>query len=204
MTRAAEMGLDAIACPLFRIEPVEWAAPDASQYDALLLASANAVRQGGSRLSQVSQLPAYAVGAATAEAAERAGLRVAGIGRSDIVELLATIRRPLKLLHLAGEHRREVESVHSIDRVTVYRSTSIDNPALPPLEGLVIAVHSPRAGARFAEFVRGRGETAIAAISAAAAEACGSGWERIEVSDQPDDPRLLALAASLCHTSPPE
>ena len=204
MALAAETGLDAIACPLFRIEPVEWAAPDASQYDALLLTSANAVRQPGPRLSQVSQLPAYAVGAATAESAEKAGLRVVGIGQSDIVELLASIPRSLKLLHLAGEHRREVESAHNIDRITVYRSTLIDDPALPSLEGLVVAVHSPRVGARLAELAGSRGETAIAAISAAAAEACGSGWEQVAVSDRPDDAGLLALAASLCHTSRPE
>ena len=204
MARAGEMGLDAIACPLFRIEPAEWAAPDASQYDALLLTSANALRQAGAQLSQVSQLPAYAVGVATADRAEKAGLRVVGVGRSDIAELLAAVPRSLKLLHLAGEHRREVESAHSIDRITVYRSTLIDDPALPSLEGLVVAVYSPRAGARLAELVGSRGETAIAAISAAAAEACGRGWEKVAIADTPDDSSLLALAASLCHTSAQE
>lgn len=203
MARAAELGLDAIACPLFRIESVEWTAPDASRYDALLLTSANAVRQAGPQLSRFSQLPVYAVGAVTADAAEQAGLRLAEVGRSDIVDLLAAVQPSQKLLHLAGEHRREVDSSHSIDRITVYRSALIDDPALPAVEGLVVAVHSPRAGARLAELVHSRGETAIAAISAAAAEACGDGWEQIAVSDRPDDSSLLALAASLCHTSAP-
>jgi uroporphyrinogen-III synthase len=125
------------------------------------------------------------------------------VGRSDIVDLLAAIPGSRKLLHLAGEHRREVGSAHSIDRITVYRSTLIDDPVLPSLEGLVVAVHSPRTGARLAELASERGATTIAAISAAAAEACGAGWERIAVSDRPDDSSLLALAASLCHTSAP-
>jgi uroporphyrinogen-III synthase len=74
---------------------------------------------------------------------------------------------------------------------------------LPSLDGLVVAVHSSRAGRRLGELAAIRDRTAIAAISAAAGAACGSGWERIEVAERPDDPSLLALAAMLCHTSPP-
>ena len=202
--RAAQLGLDVLARPLFRIEPIEWTAPDPRRYDGLLLTSANAVRQAGAKLQTVSALPVYAVGAATAEAAEKAGLQIADVGKSDIVELLAGLPHPMKLLHLAGEHRREVDSAHSIDRVTVYRSAVIPQPGLPLLDGLVIAVHSPRAGARLAELASERGEARVAAISAAAAEACGAGWDEVAVADAPDDSSLLALAASLCHTSAPE
>jgi len=200
--RAAELGLEIVACPLFRIEPVRWTAPDPSAYDALLLTSANAVRQAGPQLEAVGGLSAYAVGAATAEAARTAGLHVEAVGRSDIVALLADTPGSLKLLHLAGEDRREVDSSHVIDRITVYRSAAIDNPDLPLLGGLVAAIHSPRAGARLAELAAGRDRTAIAAISKAAAEACGPGWERVEVATAPDDESLLAVAAMLCHTSP--
>ena len=199
--RAEELGLDVIARPLFRVEPVEWSAPDPSNYDALLLTSANAVRQAGRGLDELQDLPVYAVGAATAEAAEAAGVRIAGAGQGDIEGLLAQIPGSAKLLHLAGEDRREVESTHSIDRVTVYRSAMIDEPDLPPLDGLVAAVHSPRAGARLSELASNRALTAIAAISSAAAEACGRGWERVEVAAQPDDMSLLAVAAMLCQTS---
>ena len=200
--RAAELGLEIVACPLFRIEPVQWTAPDPSAYDALLLTSANAVRQAGPQLEAVGGLSAYAVGAATAEAARTAGLHVEAVGRSDIVALLADTPGSLKLLHLAGEDRREVDSSHVIDRITVYRSAAIDNPDLPLLGGLVAAIHSPRAGARLAELAAGRDRTAIAAISKAAAEACGPGWERVAVATAPDDESLLAVAAMLCHTSP--
>jgi uroporphyrinogen-III synthase len=134
--------------------------------------------------------------------AEAAGLGIAGVGRGDIVALLAEIPGSQKLLHLAAEHRREVDSHHNIDHITVYRSAAIDDPGLPRLDSLVAAVHSPRAGVRLAELAPNRDRTAIAAISEAAAEACGPGWERVEVAEKPDDTSLLAVAAMLCHTSP--
>ena len=200
--RAGDLGLEVIACPLFRIEPMAWDKPDPSAYDALLLTSANAVRAAGPGLESLRELPVYAVGAATAEAAQRAGFNIAAAGESDIVELLAAMPGSQKLLHIAGEHRREVDTAHVIDRVTVYRAAAIDSPGLPRLDGLVAAVHSPRAGARLGQLAADRAGTAIAAISAAAAEACGPGWERIEVAEKSDDESLLAVAAMLCHTSP--
>ncbi len=141
------------------------------------------------------------VGAATAAAAEGAGLRVANVGCGGVADVLAALPGSLRLLHLVGENRIEGGGPHHIDRRTVYRSKPIVDAILPPLEGMVAAVHSPRAGSRLAELVPARHDTAIAAISAAAAEACGAGWERIEVAQRPDDPSLLALAAMLCHTS---
>jgi uroporphyrinogen-III synthase len=200
--RARSMGLDIIACPLFRVEPVEWLAPDAGCYEGLLMTSANAARHGGPALEELRQLPVYAVGAATAAAAREAGFQVESIGSGSGAQFLASLPASLKLLHLAGEDRREVVDSR-LDVRVVYRSLPIETPALPPLDGLVVAVHSSRAGARLAELADRRTAAAIAAISSAAAEACGNGWERIEVAERPDDPSLLALAAMLCHTSPP-
>lgn len=204
MDRAAKLGLDVIARPLFHIEPVEWSAPEASEYDALLLTSANAVRQAGPGLDEFRDLPAHVVGEATASAARDAGLRVVNTGWAGAAELLATLPPSARLLHLAGEHRGRQETGHRVDVRIVYRSAAIDEPALPPLAGLVAAVHSPRAGARLAEFASSRDRTAIAAISKAAAEAIGEGWERIEMAPRSDDMSLLAVASMLCHTSPPK
>ena len=69
------------------------------------------------------------------------------------------------------------------------------------LADLVAAIHSPRAGARLSEVANDRRTTIIAAISEAAAAACGSGWEEVGVAGEPNDKSLLALAASLCHKS---
>jgi uroporphyrinogen-III synthase len=197
------MGLEVVACPLFRVEPVEWSTPSPAGYDALLLTSANAVRYGGAGLLSLKVLPVHAVGVATAEAAREAGFRVETAGSGDVVDLLASLPASLNLLHLAGEDRREAASEHQVEARIVYRSAPIEAPGLPPLAGLVVAVHSSRAGSRLAELADSRGGTSIAAISRAAAEACGNGWQQLEIAEQPDDPSLLALAAMLCHTSPP-
>jgi uroporphyrinogen-III synthase len=77
-------------------------------------------------------------------------------------------------------------------------------PDLGAIRGAVALVHSPRAGRRLAELVGDRASTAIAAISAAAANAVGSGWETVEAAQQPNDDALLALAARLCNKPPPE
>jgi uroporphyrinogen-III synthase len=202
--RATAMGLDVVSCPLFRVEPVDWVAPNSAGYDALLLTSANAVRYGGTGLEALRHLPVHAVGAATAAAARGAGFHVRSIGSGDLSDLLAGLPTSLKLLWLAGEDRREAQSREGIDIRIVYRSCPIEAPVLPSLEGMVVAVHSPRAGSRLAELAGSRAGTAIAAISAAAAEACETGWERIEIAGQPDDSAVLALAAMLCHTMPPQ
>lgn len=200
--QARALGLEVVTCPLFRVEPIAWEPPDTADYDALLLTSANAVRHGGPGLEALKPLPVHAVGQATAKAAREAGFRIETVGDGDLAALLARLPTPLRLLHLAGEnHRMTMDD--RIDRRIVYRSVAIPRPGLPPLDGLVIAVHSPRAGARLAELAGNCDRCAIAAISAAAAKACGPRWERIEAAARPDDASLLALAARLCHTSPP-
>lgn len=198
--RAAALGLEAVACPLFRVEPVDWIAPDPAHYEGLLLTSANAVRHGGQALKTLANLPVHAVGAATAAAARQAGFQVRSVGHGGLADLLAELPESPRLLWLAGEDRREAPDRDRINICTVYRSVPIEAPGLPSLEGVVVAVHSPRAGRRLAELAGARDRTAIAAISGAAAEACGSGWERIEIAGSPEDSALLALAAMLCHT----
>lgn len=201
-TAATSLGLNPVACPLFAIEPVAWSVPDAAAFNALLLTSANAVRHAGAGLGQLAALPVVAVGETTAQAARRAGFDVRSVGGAGVEALLATLPGSQKLLHLCGEDRASVEHAHDIVTRTVYRARALPNPDLPDLSGWVVAVHSPRAGARFAELVPDRGHISIAAISAAAASACESGWERIEHAARPSDAALLALAARLCQSPP--
>ena len=201
--RARELGLDVLCCPLFQVEPIAWEVPDPADYDALLLTSANAVRHGGPALASLKSLPVHAVGESTAVAARGSGFWVETVGGGDAAELLAKLPRPARLLHLVGEDHRDIGDAR-IDRRIVYRSAAIPEPQLPLLEGLVAAIHSPRAGARLAELAGNRSQTAIAAISPAATEACGNGWEQLATAAEPSDMSLLALAAMLCHTSPPQ
>lgn len=201
--RAKAIGLEALAMPLFEVEPVEWVAPDAGSFDALLLTSANSVRHGGGGLESLRRLPVYAVGEATAAAAREAGLQVAASGDGGVERLLDSVPAGVRLLHLCGEHRTEPQAARAITAVPVYRSSALPPAAdLRRIEDQVAAVHSPRAGQRLAELAGkapiDQSTVRIAAISTAAAAAAGPGWERCEAADEPSEAALLALAARLC------
>ena len=198
LARATAAGIDAVAIPLFAIRPVDWVAPDASDFDALLLTSANAVRQGGDQLAAFRALATYCVGEATAVAARDAGFAVAGTGAADAAALVKRVPQGLRLLHLAG---RDYRAMAGVSAIIVYASVIIDPPpSLDALKGGVAMVHSPRAGARLAELIEQRSDISIAAISEAAAAACGSGWREVAIISAPGDGALLALAAALCQT----
>jgi uroporphyrinogen-III synthase len=198
---AARRGLDAVAIPLFRIEPLEWCAPDPSGFDALLLTSASAVRFGGPGLAALRELRVHTVGEATATAARAFGFQVASVGEAGVEQLLNSLDPELRLLHLAGEDR--AQAPRQITTIAVYRSRAIEAPAeLRTAEEAVVLIHSPRAGNAFAEAADRLGldrvAIRIAAISPAAGEAAGPGWAAIESAAHPTDDALLALAERLC------
>ena len=83
------------------------------------------------------------------------------------------------------------------------RGRSSAPAGLDAIDECVVAVHSPRAGRRLGELVDRRSRITIAAISPAAAEACGAGWKRVHAAPQPNDAALLALAARLCESPGP-
>ena len=200
--RAVEQGLSPVKLPLFAIERLQWSPPDdLSQLDGLLVTSANAIREGGEGLDQLKSLPVYAVGPATAAVARDAGFEVAKVGPARVQPLLRSVDPDLRLLHLAGEDRIDPRRARQkITILPVYRSRTLDvDSAL--VDGAVVLVHSPRAGARLAEIASDRSSIAIAAISRAAANACGEGWEKVAAISRPSDLALLALAGRLCEKS---
>jgi uroporphyrinogen-III synthase len=202
--RARQLGLPALAIPLFRIEPVDWALPDPAAFDGLLLTSANAVRHAGRQLESLRELPVHAVGTATAGAARSAGFKVAQTGTGGIDALLAEMPSGLRVLHLCGEDRKAPASNRqAIRQLVVYRAVPIETPPLAAVQGGVALVHSPRAARRLATLVRNRSSIRVAALSEAAAEAAGAGWQAIEAATQPTDEALLALAARLCNKPQP-
>lgn len=202
--RARQRGLDAVAMPLFTIEPLPWEAPDPQEFDGLLLTSANAVRHGGEQLGKLRDLPVHAVGEATAAAARAAGLTIASSGQGGVDRLLASLSGELRLLHLCGEDRREpAEARQPVTALAVYRAKATEHSDPASAKVGIALVHSPRAAARLAELIGtpGRASIAIAAISEAAARAAGDGWKAVEAAAQPSEEALLALAARLCQKS---
>lgn len=208
--RARDRGLDAVALPLFVAVPLDWRAREPNGFDALLLTSANAVRLAGDRLIELRGLAVHAVGQATADAAREAGFDIASSGDAGVERLLGSLEPDLKLLHLCGEDRTTIgDARQKITAVPVYRSEAIEPvPEVQQAEGAIVLIHSARAGSRFEELVEAqkvdRAACVIAAISTSAADAVGSGWQRIEHAEQPTDDALLALAERLCDKQPQE
>src|SRR3546814_3953395 len=66
----------------------DWSSDVCSSDLALLLTSAFAAREAGPEIARLATLPVYAVGDATARAAEAAGLTVAMTGTADAQPLL--------------------------------------------------------------------------------------------------------------------
>lgn len=197
---ARRLGLEPVVMPLFAVEPLEWTAPDPRDFGALLLTSANAIRHGGPALDALRSLPAHCVGEATARAAREHGFDVASVGPGRVDALLDSLPGELRLLHLSGLHRREPKAPRqAIHVISVYRAEEIADPArFEELRNCVIAVHSPRAGARIGELCSARDRIAIAAISPETAEAAGPGWKARLSAEEPSDTALLAIAAELC------
>lgn len=192
--RAAALGIEVRRHPLFVAESVRWTLPD-EPFDAMLLTSANAVRLAG----DLPALPVHAVGEQTAAAARGAGLMVETVGTGGVGELLDQISDDLRLLHPSGEERTIPDRPRqAITSLTVYRMAERPLPGFELLEGTVVLVHSPAAGRRLQLVRADRSRVRVAAISPAAAGACGSGWACCEAASEPSDAALLSLAAKLC------
>jgi uroporphyrinogen-III synthase len=205
LARALEMGLTARKCPLFKMEPMPWAVPDGSSFDALVMTSANALRLGGDALLSLQVLPVIAVGSATAAAARATGFEVVyeGDGDGNEAALAAAALGFERLLHIAGkEHRGLGQTGASIKTVIAYASIPLATPAmLLPLiaQPCVAMVHSARAAERLNHLAGSRqAHITLVAISKSVVRAAGEGWQRTFASSLPSDAAMLALARDLC------
>lgn len=198
--RAIEaLGRTAIRLPLFRIVPLAWDGPPADAHDALILTSANAVRQAGATLRAYAALPVHAVGAATAAAARAAGLQVVTTGDADGQTLLdAAERAGVRRALLLTARERAVADHRVLAAIrAVYASEAIEGVDPAPLYGSVALVHSQRAARRLAALAADRGAIAVTAIAPAVADALGHGWRAFAVADRPGDAATIAAAIAL-------
>lgn len=206
---ARELGLEAQGFPLFEIAPRDWAAPPASEVDALLIGSANPLRLGGAALESLRELPVYAVGAATAAAARDSGFAVKTTGSGGLQSLLDTVPAGTRLLRLAGEQRVPLApppGVSMIERV-VYASEARAMPdelAHRLHKGAIVLLHSGEAALHFAaecdRLALPRSAITLAALAPRIAEAAGDGWKALATADEATDAALLALTRQLCQS----
>jgi uroporphyrinogen-III synthase len=211
LAAARQAGLSAIGTPLFRIEPVEWAAPDPASFDAVLFGSANALAQAGPALARFTTLPAYAVGETTADAARNAGFAVSATGSGGIAELLPRLvaERRSRVLRLAGEAHVAVVPPQPLELETVVVYAARRLPLSPDAAtrltvGAVALLHSAEAARHFADECErnqiARSAVRLACLGPRIAAAAGEGWRACRVAASPDDRALLALAGEMCQT----
>lgn len=210
--RAAHQGLAVEARPLFSAEPAAWSVPDPSDFDAVLLGSANALRHGGAGLSMLTNLPALCVGQTSAEAATNAGFDVVATGARGMQSLLphAKARQMHRLLRLSGEAHvpLDVPEGIEIDTRIVYRIAAhpIDAAFASLLaDGALVLLHSGEAARHFAQECErlglARGRIALACFAPRIADMAGLGWADCRTAPAPDDSALLELAKQMCQSA---
>ncbi len=209
--RARDAGWNPIVLPLFTVTSRPWTPPPAADFDAVMMTSANAAQFGGEGLADFCDLPLYAVGAATGEAAKEAGFTEVIAGNGGVAELADRMRSDgvTRIFHPAGAATRPFdESGLSITRATVYDAKRVSPPDLADLlpADMVILVHSPRAAeyldALCTDQAVERSAFKLVAISAAALERAGTGWGMAMAAEQPNEPAMLAAASALGESDP--
>ncbi|QYE35744.1 uroporphyrinogen-III synthase [Polymorphobacter sp. PAMC 29334] len=199
-----------IEAPLLRIEARPWS-PPVIEPEAIALTSANGVRCAGSGAERYFGLPAFAVGAATAEAARAAGWREVRAGAGTGAAMFASVAaaRLTRILHLAGVDRiiAAFPPGLSVEVREVYAAVPVDLPpavvaALAAGAIDVVPLYSPRSAGAFSCAVDAAGiarnTLRLVAISPAAAAAAGAGWRSVAIAAAPTDDALFAAAAVVC------
>jgi len=215
--KAQKAGFATCVAPLFHVEPVNWNAKKAERYDAILFGSANALRHGGPGLKEYRELPAYAVGATTAEEASRAGFDVVKQGSGGIDDLLPDLFSAghKHVLRLTGRDHTEAQAKGMvIETQIVYDAQAelLDSSLssklaavlndIQPDNNAVILLHSARAARHMSALVEAHGidrtTIKLAAFGSAIAEAAGPGWADVAYAEEYRDEALLAVAEILC------
>jgi uroporphyrinogen-III synthase len=214
----AARGDTALIEPLLTIERVAGAALRLEGVQALVLTSANAAPA----LSEAAtRLPLFAVGAATAGAARRAGcatvIAAAGSG-VELARLIAQRCRPEDgaLLHLSGADVRAglaealAAAGFALHRQVVYRARAARALSPGTVEAIgrrevdAVLLYSPRTARTFVELVARHGlrdhlaGSAAICLSAAVAQLCRElVWRTVHVAARPAPDALLeALEAA--------
>jgi len=213
-----------------RVEPMldmvwlDGPAPELHDVQALLFTSANGVRAFVRRTGH-RQIPAYAVGDATARAAREAGFGSVESAHGDVYALAALVAERCRpeagtLLHVAGTTvAGDLSGLLGTKGFTVRREAMYE--ALPTTrlgrdtatglaEGQIDAVliFSPRTARSFVRLVQEEGlidrcrTVDVLCLSPAVAEAartCDTGpvpWRSVQIAERPEQDSLLALLPS--------
>lgn len=211
--RLAELGHHSILSPVIEIVATGAALPD-GPFDALIATSAHALTGGARALTNI---PVYAVGERTREAAERAGwsasIHVNGNAKALIADLRDHSPRARRALYLAGRHRKpDIEAAARdlgldlavIETYAACEATALTQGAEDALRKGEIdaALHYSRRSAEiFIALAQGAqlwpqaAKIRHFALSTDVAEPLRAAGTQTHVSAHPDEDRLLAALA---------
>lgn len=214
-----ERGRDPVVAPLFQIVP-SGEKPPKGPFDALVLTSANAV-PAVETLPKTwrSTLPAFCVGARTADTVGKLGFAAhsAQGGRADLLALiLERLPKGQKLLFVAGRDRHEDlpqklrDAGHEVALWTAYEAKAVDALPAPAADALRdgsadAALHySPRSAQIFLDLAgkAGLAEQAQALPQLAlsievAAPLIAAGSDTVLVAEHPEEAALFAALDQL-------
>lgn len=205
---------DRLRCVISPLIEISYAPelPDLGEYDGLVATSAQAIAAlvaGAAPLPR--DMPCYAVGAATAQAARDAGLRaISADGDADaLVSQVADLAAGQRVLHLHGTHTRgDVTARLRARGVRAEAAVAYDQRACPlgaeakqALFGstpVLVALFSPRTAALFAADYTGTAPLYVACMSAAVAqETMALSPRRVETAPRPTALDMVKVVRSL-------
>lgn len=204
----SDRGYKAIVEPLISVEPIDAVAPE---YDALAFTSVNGVRRFQA-MAPEREVSVWCVGERTAAEARAAGYRDVRSADGDVSALAAKIsdevRPSARILHAGNEESRgdlvgqlRTRGFSAI-LLPVYRTRAASDPG-PELARMLsgenaidgILVHSPKAAAVLAGFLRASpapAEMRVAAISQQAVLKLSGLVGEVAIANSPNEDALLA------------
>lgn len=206
-TAARKRGVEALAFPLFTIEPLVWHPPHGS-FDAILAGSANVFRHGGAALNALKAVPVIAVGETTAASARAAGFTIRQIGEGGLQPVVATLP-PGRYIRIAGEDRVELAPPAGVRIETVVAYAARRSPFPRALAhvlgtGAVVLLHSGEAARHFVTECERLGISKqslyLACLAPRIAMMAGEGWAGVATASARSDAMLLELAIGMCQT----
>ena len=205
--RIRDMGLTPLVAPLLAVQPLRPALPDLARFDALAFTSPNGVA-AFSALTSMRDRPVFAVGDATAQAAQNAGFVAVRSAQGDLAALARLIATQMSGGALlvpqaeipAGDLAVALTAAGgppiAVHRPPGYRAPPTAQAAPDAFEAVL--VHSPRAGELLADRHAARlAGVAVLCISPAAAAPLAAPLAAMGpaplAAATPDEDALLAI-----------
>jgi len=211
--RLRALGLEPVIAPVLEVRPVPGAQIDLSGVEALAFTSAAAI-DAFAGLCGRRDLPAFAVGEATAARARAVGFANVVSADGDAAALARTLAeaspRPALVLNpTAREPAADLPALLAGQGVAARAGAvyeTVETPAPAPAGIDAILVHSARGARAVAarlEAARAPGLDLFAISRAAAEPLAGLPFRRVGIAANPDEAALLALLAEAAEPPPP-